>query len=590
MAELKTGTIVKVAGPVVMAKGMLGSKMYDVVRVSKHNLIGEIVELKGETASIQVYEDTVSIGPGEPVVNTGAPLSVELGPGLIESIYDGIQRPLDELYKAQGNYILRGSRLPGLNREKKWHFKPVIGNGTEVGPGDIIGEVQESSILLHKIMIPVGVSGKIEELNEGDYTVEQKIAVVHSNGQMHEIKMMQKWPVRLGRTSKKRLSPNAILQTGQRVIDTFFPIAKGGTACVPGPFGTGKTVVQHQLAKWVDADVVVYVGCGERGNEMTDVLTEFPELKDPRSGEPLMKRSVLIANTSDMPVAAREASVYTGITIAEYFRDMGYTVALMADSTSRWAEAMREISTRLEEMPAEEGYPAYLAARIASFYERSGRIDCLGKPEREGALSIIGAVSPPGGDLSDSVVQATLHVVKVFWSLMARLAQQRHFPAIDWLTSYSFYKQYLPGCYKDKQEGLEMVELTQQAMGLLEQESQLAEIVRLVGSEAIGPADRMVLQTAKSIREDYLHQNAFHEVDTYTSMEKQFQMLKNILHFHTKALEAIKNGAETADIFKLSVWEDISRSSFVPEEQLEQVVKIRDKIDEQIGSLGAVKK
>ena len=588
MAELKTGTIVKVAGPVVIAKGMLGSRMYDVVRVSKHNLIGEIVELKGETASIQVYEDTVSIGPGEPVVNTGAPLSVELGPGLIESIYDGIQRPLDELYKAQGNYILRGSRLPGLNREKRWHFKPVIGNGTEVSPGDIIGEVQESSILLHKIMIPVGVSGKIEELNEGDYTVEQKIAVVHSsNGQTHEIKMMQKWPVRLGRTSKKRLAPNAILQTGQRVIDTFFPIAKGGTACVPGPFGTGKTVVQHQLAKWVDADVVVYVGCGERGNEMTDVLTEFPELKDPRSGEPLMKRSVLIANTSDMPVAAREASVYTGITIAEYFRDMGYTVALMADSTSRWAEAMREISTRLEEMPAEEGYPAYLAARIASFYERSGRIDCLGKPEREGALSIIGAVSPPGGDLSDSVVQATLHVVKVFWSLMARLAQQRHFPAIDWLTSYSFYKQYLPGCYKDKQEGLEMVELTQQAMGLLEQESQLAEIVRLVGSEAISPADRMVLKTAKSIREDYLHQNAFHEVDTYTSMEKQFQMLKNILHFHAKALEAIKNDVETSDIFKLGVWEDIARSSFVPEEQIEQVVKIRDKIDEQIGSLAS---
>ncbi|MDD5134412.1 MAG: V-type ATP synthase subunit A [Phycisphaerae bacterium] len=590
MAELKTGTIVKVAGPVVIAKGMLGSKMYDVVRVSKHNLIGEIVELKGDTASIQVYEDTVSIGPGEPVVNTGAPLSVELGPGLIESIYDGIQRPLDELYKAQGNYILRGSQLPGLNREKRWHFKPVIGNGTEVSPGDVIGEVQESSILLHKIMIPAGISGKIEELNEGDYTVEQKIAVVHSGNGTHEIKMMQKWPVRLGRTSKKRLSPNAILQTGQRVIDTFFPIAKGGTACVPGPFGTGKTVVQHQLAKWVDADVVVYVGCGERGNEMTDVLTEFPELKDPRSGEPLMKRSVLIANTSDMPVAAREASVYTGITIAEYFRDMGYTVALMADSTSRWAEAMREISTRLEEMPAEEGYPAYLAARIASFYERAGRIDCLGKPEREGALSIIGAVSPPGGDLSDSVVQATLHVVKVFWSLMARLAQQRHFPAIDWLTSYSFYKQYLPGCYKDKQEGLEMVELTQQAMNLLEQESQLAEIVRLVGSEAISPADRMVLQTAKSIREDYLHQNAFHEVDTYTSMEKQFQMLKNIIHFHGKALEAINNDVETADIFKLGVWEDISRSSFVPEEQIEQVVKIRDKIDEQIGSLGAVKK
>ncbi|HBG77439.1 MAG TPA: V-type ATP synthase subunit A [Phycisphaerales bacterium] len=586
MAETKTGTIVKVAGPVVMAKGMLGSRMYDVVRVSKHNLIGEIVELKGDTASIQVYEDTVSIGPGEPVENTGAPLSVELGPGLIESIYDGIQRPLDELYKAQGSYILRGSHLPGLNRQKKWHFKPTIGNGTQVGGGDIIGEVQESPILLHKIMIPAGVSGKIEELKEADYTVEQKVAVVSSpDGKKTEIKMMQKWPVRLGRASKQRLSPDSILQTGQRVIDTFFPIAKGGTACVPGPFGTGKTVVQHQLAKWVDADVVVYVGCGERGNEMTDVLIEFPELKDPRSGQPLMKRSVLIANTSDMPVAAREASVYTGITIAEYFRDMGYTVALMADSTSRWAEAMREISTRLEEMPAEEGYPAYLAARIASFYERAGKVECLGKPERQGALSIIGAVSPPGGDLSDSVVQATLHVVKVFWSLMAKLAQQRHFPAIDWLTSYSFYKQHLPKCFKDKQEGLEMVELTQQAMNLLEQESQLAEIVRLVGSEAISPADRMALQTAKSIREDYLHQNAFHEVDTYTSMEKQYQMLKNILHFHTKSLEAISGGVETADIFKLGVWEDISRSSFVPEEQIGQIAKIRDKIDEQISSL-----
>lgn len=586
MSELKTGTIVKVAGPVVIAKGMLGSRMYDVVRVSKHNLIGEIVELKGDTASIQVYEDTVSIGPGEPVENTGAPLSAELGPGLIESIYDGIQRPLDELYKAQGSYILRGSHLPGLNRQKVWHFKPTVGNGSQVSAGDIIGEVQESPILLHKIMIPIGVSGKIEELNEGDYTVEQRIAVVYSaDGKKNEIKMMQKWPVRMGRTSKQRLSPGAILQTGQRVIDTFFPIAKGGTACVPGPFGTGKTVVQHQLAKWVDADVVVYVGCGERGNEMTDVLTEFPELKDPRSGQPLMKRSVLIANTSDMPVAAREASVYTGITIAEYFRDMGYTVALMADSTSRWAEAMREISTRLEEMPAEEGYPAYLAARIASFYERAGRVECLGKPDREGALSIIGAVSPPGGDLSDSVVQATLHVVKVFWSLMAKLAQQRHFPAIDWLTSYSFYKQHLPKCFEDKQHGQEMVELTQQAMNLLEQESQLAEIVRLVGSESISAADRMALQTAKSIREDYLHQNAFHEVDTYTSMEKQYQMLKNILHLNTKALEAISNGVETADIFKLGVWEDISRSSFVPEEQIEQVAKIRDKIDEQIKEL-----
>ncbi|PKL46009.1 MAG: V-type ATP synthase subunit A [Planctomycetes bacterium HGW-Planctomycetes-1] len=586
MSETNTGTIVKVAGPVVIAEGMLGSRMYDVVRVSKHNLIGEIVELKGDTASIQVYEDTVSVGPGEPVVDTGAPLSVELGPGLIESIYDGIQRPLNELYKVQGNYILRGSQLPGLNREKKWHFKPVIENGTSVSGGDIIGEVQETPILLHKIMIPLGISGKIEGLNEGDFTVEQTIAAVTAdNGQKTEIKMMQKWPVRMGRIVKRRLAPESILQTGQRVVDTFFPIGRGGTACVPGPFGSGKTVVQHQLAKWVDADVVVYVGCGERGNEMTDVLMEFPELKDPRSGQPLMKRSVLIANTSDMPVAAREASVYTGITIAEYFRDMGYAVALMADSTSRWAEAMREISTRLEEMPAEEGYPAYLGARIASFYERAGSIECIGKPERRASVSIIGAVSPPGGDLSDSVVQATLHVVKVFWSLMGKLAYQRHFPAIDWLTSYSFYKQYLPSCFKDKEQGQEMMVLTQDAMSLLEQEAGLVEIVRLVGSEAISPADRMVLQTSKSIREDYLHQNAFHEVDTYTSMEKQYEMLKTILHFHKKGLEAIENGVDTEEIFKLEVRQDIARAKYIPEKEMDTIIKIRNKIDEQFENI-----
>jgi len=586
MAEIRTGTIVKVAGPVVVAEGMLGSRMYDVVRVSRHNLIGEIVALKDDTASIQVYEDTISIGPGEPVVDTGAPLSVELGPGLIESIYDGIQRPLDQLYKVQGDHILRGSQLPGLNREKKWHFKPVIENGAEVSGGDIIGQVQETPILLHKIMIPAGISGKIAGLTEGDFTVEQKIATVtSSDGHKHEIRMMHKWPVRQGRTVKQRLVPNSILPTGQRVIDTFFPIAKGGTACVPGPFGSGKTVVQHQLSKWVDADVVVYVGCGERGNEMTDVLMEFPQLADPHSGQPLMKRSVLIANTSDMPVAAREASVYTGITIAEYFRDMGCTVALMADSTSRWAEAMREISTRLEEMPAEEGYPAYLAARIASFYERAGRVECLGKPARQASLSIIGAVSPPGGDLSDSVVQATLRVVKVFWSLVGRLAYQRHFPAIDWLTSYSFYKQYLSGCFEDKEKGQEMADLAQEAMSLLEQEAQLVEIVRLVGSEAISPADRMALQTAKSIREDYLHQNAFHEIDTYTSMEKQFEILKAILYFHKKGLEAVEKGIDTEVIFKLGVCEDIARAKFVPENQMENITKIRSRTDEQFGAL-----
>ncbi|GAF78870.1 unnamed protein product, partial [marine sediment metagenome] len=522
----------------------------------KLNLIGEIVELKGELASIQVYEETVGIGPGEPVTDTHAPLSVELGPGLIESIYDGIQRPLNLLVKAEGEFMSRGSAMPSLNREKKWHFKPTIKNGEVVGSGDIIGEVQETTQFVHKIMVPSAIAGTIQKIAEGDYTVEKTLAVCRAeNGTETELKLMQKWPVRNARQVMKRLAPGSILVTGQRVIDTFFPIAKGGTACVPGPFGSGKTVVQHQLAKWVDADIVVYVGCGERGNEMTDVLMEFPELKDPRSGQPLMKRSVLIANTSNMPVAARDASVYTGITIAEYFRDMGYVVALMADSTSRWAEAMREISTRLEEMPAEEGYPAYLAARVASFYERAGRVRCLGKPQREGALSIIGAVSPPGGDLSDSVVQATLHVVKVFWSLIGRLAYQRHFPAIDWLTSYSFYKQYLKDTFDDKDQGLKMQELTVKAMSLLEQEAELLEIVRLVGAEALSPADRLALETARSIREDFLHQNAFHEVDTFTPMAKQYEMLNTILNFHTQALAAIDRAVDTAEIFKLPVRE-----------------------------------
>ncbi|MCK4914198.1 MAG: V-type ATP synthase subunit A [Planctomycetes bacterium] len=583
MSETRQGRVVKVAGPVVIADGMTGARMYDVVRVGKLNLIGEIVELNGDLASIQVYEETVGIGPGEPVVDTEEPLSVELGPGLIESIYDGIQRPLDSLVEAEGEFMSRGSAMPGLNREKRWLFKPTIENGAEVSVGDIVGEVKEGPLLVHKIMVPFGVSGKVENLKEGEYTVVETIGVVKAaDGNETKLKLMQKWPVRNSRAVINRLAPNQLLLTGQRVIDTFFPIAKGGTACVPGPFGTGKTVVQHQLAKWVDADVVVYVGCGERGNEMTGVLTEFPELRDPRSGEPLMKRSVLIANTSNMPVAAREASVYTGITIAEYFRDMGYVVALMADSTSRWAEAMREISTRLEEMPAEEGYPAYLGARIAAFYERAGRVDCCGKPKREGALSIIGAVSPPGGDLSDSVVQATLHVVKVFWSLMAKLAQQRHFPAIDWLTSYSFYKQYLPNCFKDKAQAEKMTALTVEAMGLLEQESQLLEIVRLVGAEALSPADRVALETSRTIREDYLHQNAFHKVDTYTSMEKQFEMLETIMYFHRQSLAAIDKGVSTNDIFKLTVREEIARAKYIPQEEIEKIVKIRETIDEQI--------
>lgn len=586
MDKTKQGRIVKVAGPVVVAEGMAGARMYDVVRVGKLNLIGEIVELHGDRASIQVYEETTGIGPGEPVVDTEAPLSVELGPGLIESIYDGIQRPLNLLVDVEGEFMSRGSALPGLNREKKWHFVPTVADGTKVGPGDIIGEVQESTLVVHKIMVPTGVEGAIQRINEGEYNVVETIGVVVADdGTETELKLMQECPVRNARQTIKRLAPNKVLVTGQRVIDTFFPTTKGGTACVPGPFGTGKTVVQHQLAKWVDADIVVYVGCGERGNEMTDVLTEFPELKDPRSGEPLMQRSVLIANTSNMPVAAREASVYTGITIAEYFRDMGYVVALMADSTSRWAEAMREISTRLEEMPAEEGYPAYLAARIAAFYERAGRVQCCGNPEREAALSIIGAVSPPGGDLSDSVVQATLHVVKVFWSLKGELAYQRHFPAIDWLTSYSFYKQYLRECFEDKEQGQEMEQLAIQAMSLLEEEAELVEIVRLVGAEALSPQDRLALETSRSIREDFLHQNAFHEVDTYTSMDKQYEMLKTVLHFHKQALTAIESGVETAEIFKLPVREEIARAKYISQESVKKVAEIRDAIDQHIKQL-----
>ena len=586
MSERNEGRIVKVAGPVVIAEGMAGTRMYDVVRVGELNLIGEIVELHGDKASIQVYEETTGMGPGEPVIDTEAPLSVELGPGLIQSIYDGIQRPLNSLVEAEGEFMSRGSDMPGLDREKKWHFKPTVSEGTKVGGGDIIGEVQETTLVLHKIMVPVGVEGTLKNISEGDFTVVDTIGIVAAeDGSETELQLMQKWPVRNARQTNKRLAPNRILATGQRVIDTFFPITKGGTACVPGPFGTGKTVVQHQLAKWVDADIVVYVGCGERGNEMTDVLTEFPELKDPRSGEPLMQRSILIANTSNMPVAAREASVYTGITLAEYFRDMGYTVALMADSTSRWAEAMREISTRLEEMPAEEGYPAYLSARIAAFYERAGRVQCCGKPEREGGLSIIGAVSPPGGDLSDSVVQATLHVVKIFWSLKGELAYQRHFPAIDWLTSYSFYKQYLKECFEDKDQGLEMEKMTVEAMGLLEQESELLEIVRLVGAEALSPQDRFALETSRSIREDFLHQNAFHEVDTYTSMDKQYEMLKTILHFHKQALAAIKTGVETTVISKLTVREEIARAKYIPQDDIAKVRQIRETIDKQIKQL-----
>ncbi len=583
----KQGRIVRVSGPLVVAENMTGTRMYDVVRVSEQELVGEIIELKGDLAWIQVYEETAGIGPGETVYLTGTPLSVELGPGLIESIYDGIQRPLDELYKASGAYIGRGASMPGLDRKKKWKFEITQNLPEEVGPGQILGEVQETVSLLHKIMVPPGVSGKLKNLKAGEYTVTDTIGQVETADGAVDLHLMQTWPVRKPRPYAKRLSPNEPLLTGQRVIDMLFPITKGGTACVPGPFGSGKTVVQHQLAKWVDTEVVVYVGCGERGNEMTDVLMEFPELKDPRSGEPLMKRSVLIANTSNMPVAAREASVYTGITIAEYFRDMGYTVALMADSTSRWAEAMREISSRLEEMPAEEGYPAYLAARIASFYERAGRTQCLcgnSDQTREGALSVIGAVSPPGGDLSDSVVQATLRVVKVFWSLDATLAAKRHFPAIDWLRSYSLYKDVLGKWFEENiAEGItEMIANTNR---LLEEEAELQEIVRLVGAEALSPAEQLALETSRSIREDFLHQNAFHEVDTHTSMKKQYLLLSAILTFHEQGLLAIKRGADISAIIALPIREAIGRSRYISEENIEQISDLLKQISSELEKL-----
>ena len=582
------GRIVKVSGPLVVAEHMSGTRMYDVVRVSEQRLVGEIIELKGDLAWIQVYEETGGIGPGEPVYITGRPLGVELGPGLIESIYDGIQRPLDELYEAGGEYIGRGASLPGLDREKKWRFELAENLPEEVGPGQIIGQVQESPVVVHKIMVPPGVEGKLKGLSAGEYTVTDTIGQVETANGVVDLKLMQIWPVRQPRPYLRRLSPAEPLLTGQRVIDMLFPITKGGTACVPGPFGSGKTVVQHQLAKWVDTDVVVYVGCGERGNEMTDVLMEFPELKDPRSGEPLMKRSVLIANTSNMPVAAREASVYTGITIAEYFRDMGYSVALMADSTSRWAEAMREISARLEEMPAEEGYPAYLAARIASFYERAGRAVCVsGKngQTREGTLSVIGAVSPPGGDLSDSVVQATLRVVKVFWSLEANLAARRHFPAIDWLRSYSLYRDGLQDWFTQNvaEDLIEMIATTNR---LLEEESQLQEIVRLVGAEALSPNEQLTLETSRSIREDFLHQNAFHEVDTHTSMKKQYLMLSAILHFHERGLMAIKRGADISTLVSLPLRETIARSKYVEEKQIDQIEELVKQIDTELDKLG----
>jgi V/A-type H+-transporting ATPase subunit A len=551
--------------------------MYDVVRVSEERLVGEIVGLDGDLASIQVYEDTSGIGPGEPIYMTDEPLFVELGPGLIESIFDGIQRPLDIIKESTGDYITRGIEISALERDRKWHFRPTVKSGAEVGPGDILGEVQETELVVHKILVPPRVQGKIKSIKEGDFLVTDVICTLEYEKEKVELTMMQRWPVRIPRPYRERLAPSLTLSTGQRVIDTFFPIAKGGTACCPGPFGSGKTVIQHQLAKWADAEIIVYIGCGERGNEMTDVLLEFPELKDPRSGEPLMKRTVLIANTSNMPVAAREASVYTGITVAEYFRDMGYSVAVMADSTSRWAEAMREISGRLEEMPGEEGYPAYLAARVSSFYERAGRVKALGRPAREGALSVVGAVSPPGGDLSDPVVQATLRVVKVFWSLEDKLAYQRHFPAISWLNSYSLYIDDVADDL-NKKTAKGFTDLSREAMKLLEEEAELQEIVRLIGVDALSPEDRLILEGARSIREDFLHQNAFHEIDTYASLKKQHKMLAVCMFNYNKAQEALKRGVAFDDIVKMDIRDKIARMKYLEESGMEKIDGIREEL------------
>ena len=572
---MSTGVIKKVAGPLVIAEGMRDANMFDVVRVSEQRLIGEIIEMHGDEASIQVYEETSGLGPGEPVESMDVPMSVELGPGLIASIYDGIQRPLDDIMKISGNNLKRGVEVPSLKRNLKWEFVPTVKVGDEVETGDVIGTVQETVLVQQKIMVPYGIKGTIKEIKEGTFTVEDIVAVVETEKGEKELTMMQKWPVRRGRPYKKKLPPEMPLVTGQRVIDTFFPIAKGGVAAVPGPFGSGKTVIQHQLAKWAEADIVVYIGCGERGNEMTDVLNEFPELKDPKTGQPLMQRTVLIANTSDMPVAAREASIYTGITIAEYFRDMGYSVALMADSTSRWAEALREMSGRLEEMPGEEGYPAYLGSRLAQFYERAGHVVSLGKEGREGALSVIGAVSPPGGDTSEPVSQATLRIVKVFWGLDASLAYKRHFPAINWLKSYSLYLDDMEKWFNG-QVAEDWMEGRQKMMTLLQEEAELEEIVKMVGMDALSPSDRLKMEAARSIREDFLHQNSFHEVDTYTSLKKQHMMMVLVNEFFDRATDALKDGASLQKLISMPVREQIGRFKYVTEDKLDAWSRRRD--------------
>ena len=570
---MTTGKISKIAGPLVVATGMREANMFDVVRVSDSKLIGEIIEMHGDRASIQVYEETSGLGTGEPVESTGEPLSVELGPGLIEGIFDGIQRPLEKIRELVGNSLVRGIEVPALDRDKKWHFVPKVKPGDKVVGGDILGTVQETEIVEHRIMVKPGVVGTVKAIAEGDYTVTEQIGSIETaNGDELPVTLMQKWPVRRGSPFEKKLAPNVPLVTGQRVVDTLFPIAKGGVAAIPGPFGSGKTVTQHQLAKWAEADIVVYIGCGERGNEMTDVLNEFPELIDPHTGKSLMERTVLIANTSDMPVAAREASIYTGITIAEYFRDMGYSVALMADSTSRWAEALREMSGRLEEMPGEEGYPAYLGSRLAQFYERAGRVVSLGSDGREGALSVIGAVSPPGGDISEPVSQATLRIVKVFWGLDSALAYKRHFPAINWLTSYSLYADSLGSWFNDNVSE-EWTSLRARLMALLSDEASLDEIVKLVGMDALSPTDRLKMETARSIREDFLHQLAFHEVDTYSSLRKQYLMMKLVLRFYDGSLDALKKGANIEKLVSIPSRESIGRFKYVHENDIEDTYK-----------------
>ena len=581
---MSTGTIKKVAGPLVIAEGMRDANMFDVVRVSRQRLIGEIIEIHGDEASIQVYEETSGLGPGEPVESMGVPMSVELGPGLITSIYDGIQRPLDDIMKVSGNNLKRGVEVASLKRDKRWEFVPVAKAGDEVEAGDVLGTVQETIVVQQKIMVPYGVKGTVKEIKAGAFTVEEVVAVIATEKGDKELTMMQRWPVRKGRPYQKKLPPVKPLVTGQRVIDTFFPIAKGGVAAVPGPFGSGKTVIQHQLAKWAEADIVVYIGCGERGNEMTDVLNEFPELKDPKTGQSLMERTVLIANTSDMPVAAREASIYTGITIAEYFRDMGYSVALMADSTSRWAEALREMSGRLEEMPGEEGYPAYLGSRLAQFYERAGHVVSLGKEGREGALSVIGAVSPPGGDISEPVSQATLRIVKVFWGLDSALAYKRHFPAINWLTSYSLYVDNMANWFNEE-VAADWMEDRQKMMTILQEEAELNEIVQMVGMDALSPTDRLKMEAARSIREDFLHQNSFHEIDTYTPLRKQYLMMKLVLAFYEKSVDALNKGADMNALIAMPVREKIGRYKYTTDADIESEYKnVEEELDKEVAA------